>query len=186
MNALCYLFCHRAKISKFVFQKCSPWKDFWKESFIIPLLFENHRKSEHTSVSHVYAWAMNQTNEFCQAIAKFIPSFYRYFFPLLILLHFLSSFILKLIGWDANQVPEPSQKTNKNQAMKSKAKVMLDEFVFQWKKGGVAHSLMVCNCNSAWCLRISYDRGGNSKKIAAVSVLLFGGERERFKAKRVG
>lgn len=30
----------------------------------------------------------------------------------------------------ANQVPKPSQ----NQAMKSKAKIMLDEFVYQWKK----------------------------------------------------
>lgn len=71
---------------------------------------------------------MNQTNEFCQTTAKFIPPFHLLFF--LILLHLLSSFILKLGVLDANQVPQPSQ----NQAMKSKAKIMLDEFVYQWKK----------------------------------------------------
>lgn len=49
---------------------------------------------------------------------------------LLILLHLLSSFILKLEVLDASQVPKPSQ----NQAMKLKAKTMLDEFVYQWKK----------------------------------------------------
>lgn len=109
--------------------KLSPWKEFCGESFIIPLLFEYHRKQVHTSISCVYAWAMTQTNEFCQASAKFIPPFYLYFF-FLILLHLLSSFILKLGVLDANQVPKPSQ----NQAMKSKAKIMLDEFVYQWKR----------------------------------------------------
>lgn len=48
----------------------------------------------------------------------------------LILLHLLSSFNPKLGVLDANQVQKPSQ----NQAMKSKAKIMLDELVYQWKK----------------------------------------------------
>lgn len=72
---------------------------------------------------------MNQTNEFCQTTAKFIPPFRLSFSPhstppppLL----FLHSQALVL---DANQVPKPSQ----NQAMQSKAKIMLDEFVYQWK-----------------------------------------------------
>lgn len=62
---------------------------------------------------------------------KWILSVYRkihsFFFKCLILLNILlsllSSFILKLGVLDANQVPKPSQ----NQAMKSKAKIMLDE-----------------------------------------------------------
>lgn len=53
-----------------------------------------------------------------------IPSFF------LILLHLLSSFILKL----SVLMPIKSQNQVKNQAMKSKAKIMLDEFVYQWKK----------------------------------------------------
>lgn len=61
-----------------------------------------------------------QQNSFLHSISLFV----------LILLHLLSSFILKLRVLDANQVPKPSQ----NQAMKSKAKIMLDEFVYQWKK----------------------------------------------------
>lgn len=48
----------------------------------------------------------------------------------LILLHLLSSFILKL----SVLMPIKSQNQVKNQAMKSKAKIMLDEFVYQWKK----------------------------------------------------
>lgn len=66
---------------------------------------------------------MNQTNEFCQTTAKFIPPFHLFF---LILLHLLSSFILKL----SVLMPIKSQNQVKNQAMKSKAKIMLDEFVY--------------------------------------------------------
>lgn len=58
---------------------------------------------------------------------------------------------------DANQVPKPIQ----NQAMKSKAKNMLDEFVYQWKRW-YRSFLMVCNCNTAWCLKINYE-GGRGK-----------------------
>lgn len=76
-------------------------------------------------------------------------------FPLILLhLHLLSSFILKLTVSDANQVSKPSQ----NQAMQSKAKIMLDDLSTNGKMWCCSF-LMVCNCNTAWCLGITYEGG---------------------------
>lgn len=94
--------------------------------------FEYHRKQVHTSIPCVYAWAMNQTNYFCPF---HLP-------PSIIFL--LSSFILKFRVLDGNQDP----KTSQNQAMNSKAKIMLDEFVYQWKMWSCSF-VMVCNCSTA-------------------------------------
>lgn len=90
-----------------------------KNSFIIPLFFfEYHRKHVHTSISCAFAWAMIQTNEFCQTTAKFIPLFHVSFSPLILLhLRLQSSFILKLsVGCQSS----PKTKSKPSNAIKSK------------------------------------------------------------------
>lgn len=98
-----------------------------------------------TGFSCMYAWAMNQTNEFCPAKAKFISPFHL--FP-----PYSSSFSSSsLPSFSSSEclMPIKSQNQVKNQAMKSKANVMLDEFIYQWKKRWCCSFLMVWNCNTA-------------------------------------
>lgn len=136
------------------FISVSKWSLWKKISFLYYLSITENKYVQvfHVCMHGLWTRQMNfvklQQNSFLYSISLFS----------LILLHLLSSFILKLRVLDANQVSKPSQ----NQAMKSKAKIMLDEFVFQWKRWCCSF-LMVCNCNTAWCLEINHERGEGVK-----------------------
>lgn len=103
---------------------------------------------------------------------SFLHSFLLKFLILLNILFRPLSNILKLSVLDANQVPKPSQ----DQAMKSKAKIMLDEFVDQWIVG--CSFPMGCNCNTAQCFRVNYERGkGIRGKVNGYRIVLLYGAR---------
>lgn len=101
---------------------------------------------------------------------SFLHSFFLKISILLNILLRLLFNILKLGVLDANQVPKPIQ----DQAMKSKAKIMLDEFVDQWIVG--CSFLMGCNCNTARCFRVNYERGkGIRGKVNGYRIVLLYG-----------
>lgn len=72
----------------------------------------------------------------------------------LILLHLLSSFILKLRGVGC----QSSTKTKSKPSNEFKSKEHVRWNFIKWKERCCSF-LMVYNCNTAWCLKINYEKG---------------------------